>query len=287
MLLVIISSLGILTFIFSTYFFIDIAANKYKLEKQTSFLITSIIGFITNFFDALGIGSFAPLTALLRGFKQIEDKVIPGTLNVSVTIPVMIEAFIFITIIKVEKVTLLFMIVAAIIGSALGAGIVSKLSEKLIQRFVGLALVITAFLILCGQMGWIKELGVGTAIGLTGIKLIIAIIVNVGLGAFQAAGIGMYAPSMALVYLLGMSPAVAFPIMMASSAFALPSASIRYIKDQAYNRKAAIMITLSGSIGVLIAALVVKSLNVYLLTWLVIVVIIYSGISLIKSGYKK
>ena len=287
MLLVIISSLGILTFIFSTYFFIDIAANKYKLEKQTSFLITSIIGFITNFFDALGIGSFAPLTALLRGFKQIEDKVSPGTLNVSVTIPVMIEAFIFITIIKVEKVTLLFMIVAAIIGSALGAGIVSKLSEKLIQRFVGLALVITAFLILCGQMGWIKELGVGTAIGLTGIKLIIAIIVNVALGAFQAAGIGMYAPSMALVYLLGMSPAVAFPIMMASSAFALPSASIRYIKDQAYNRKAAIMITLSGSIGVLIAALVVKSLNVYLLTWLVIVVIIYSGISLIKSGYKK
>ena len=287
MLLVIISSLGILTFIFSTYFFIDIAANKYKLEKQTSFLTTSIIGFITNFFDALGIGSFAPLTALLRGFKQIQDKVIPGTLNVSVPIPVMIEAFIFITIIKVEKVTLLFMIVGAIIGSALGAGIVSKLSEKLIQRFVGLALVITAFLILCGQMGLIKELGVGTAIGLTGIKLIIAIIVNVALGAFQAAGIGMYALSMALVYLLGMSPAVAFPIMMASSAFALPSASIRYIKDQAYNRKAAIMITLSGSIGVLIAALVVKSLNVYLLTWLVIVVIIYSGISLIKSGYKK
>ena len=287
MVVIIIGCLGILTFIFSTYLFKDLANNKYRFENQTSFLITSIIGFITNFFDTLGIGSFAPLTALLRGFKQIEDKLIPGTLNVSVTIPVMIEAFVFITIIKVEKITLFLMIVAAIIGSAIGAGILSKLSEKLIQRLVGIALIITAFLLLSGQMGWIKELGVGKAIGLTGIKLIIAVLVNIALGTFQAAGIGMYAPSMALVYLLGMSPAVAFPIMMASSAFALPSASIRYIKDQAYNRKAAITITLSGSIGVLIAAFIVKTLDVYLLTWLVIIVIIYTGITLIKSGFKE
>ena len=286
MVVIIIGCLGILTFIFSTYLFKDLANNKYRFENQTSFLITSIIGFITNFFDTLGIGSFAPLTALLRGFKQIEDKLIPGTLNVSVTIPVMIEAFVFITIIKVEKITLFLMIVAAIIGSAIGAGILSKLSEKLIQRLVGIALIITAFLLLSGQMGWIKELGVGKAIGLTGIKLIIAVLVNIALGVFQAAGIGMYAPSMALVYLLGMSPEVAFPLMMASSAFALPSASIRYIKDQAYNRKAAITITLSGIIGVLIAAFIVKTLDVYLLTWLVIIVIIYTGITLIKSGFK-
>ena len=287
MVVIIIGCLGILTFIFSTYLFKDLANNKYRFENQTSFLITSIIGFITNFFDTLGIGSFAPLTALLRGLKQIEDKLIPGTLNVSVTIPVMIEAFVFITIIKVEKITLFLMIVAAIIGSAIGAGILSKLSEKLIQRLVGIALIITAFLLLSGQMGWIKELGVGKAIGLTGIKLIIAVLVNIALGTFQAAGIGMYAPSMALVYLLGMSPEVAFPLMMASSAFALPSASIRYIKDQAYNRKAAITITLSGSIGVLIAAFIVKTLDVYLLTWLVIIVIIYTGITLIKSGFKE
>ena len=287
MVVIIIGCLGILTFIFSTYLFKDLANNKYRFENQTSFLITSIIGFITNFFDTLGIGSFAPLTALLRGFKQIEDKLIPGTLNVSVTIPVMIEAFVFITIIKVEKITLFLMIVAAIIGSAIGAGILSKLSEKLIQRLVGIALIITAFLLLSGQMGWIKELGVGKAIGLTGIKLIIAVLVNIALGVFQAAGIGMYAPSMALVYLLGMSPEVAFPLMMASSAFALPSASIRYIKDQAYNRKAAITITLSGIIGVLIAAFIVKTLDVYLLTWLVIIVIIYTGITLIKSGFKE
>ncbi len=113
----------------------------------------------------------------------------------------------------------------------------------------------------------------------------IAVLVNVALGAFQASGVGMYAPSMALVYVLGMSPAVSFPIMMASSAFALPSASIRYVKEKTYNRKAALAITISGIFGVLIAAFIVKSLPLYILTWLVIVVIIYTSITLLKSGF--
>ena len=285
MILTLITSLSILTLIFSAFFFKDLINHKENFEKHTSYLTTSIIGFITNFFDTLGIGSFAPLTSLLRGLKQIQDKVLPGTLNVSVTIPVMIEAFVFIRIIEVEKITLFTMVVAATIGSAFGATIVSKLSEKIIQRIMGIALMITAFLMLSGQMGWIKELGVGTAIGLEGIKLMIAVLVNVALGAFQASGVGMYAPSMALVYVLGMSPAVSFPIMMASSAFALPSASIRYVKEKTYNRKAALAITISGIFGVLIAAFIVKSLPLYILTWLVIVVIIYTSITLIKSGF--
>ena len=92
----------------------------------------------------------------------------------------------------------------------------------------------------------------------------------------------MYAPNMALVYLLGMSPTVSFPIMMASSAFVLPSASIRFVKEQAYNLKAAVMIALSG----IVAAFIVKSMSLYILTWLVIIVIIYTSITLIIAGFK-
>ena len=119
-----------------------------------------------------------------------------------------------------------------------------------------------------GQIEWIKSLGIGNEIGLSGTKLIIATTINFMLGACQAAGIGMYAPSMALVYFLGLSPKVAFPIMMASSAFALPSASVKYIKKGTYNIKASISIAVSGIFGVLIAAFIVKSVNLYYLTWL-------------------
>ena len=284
--MLLITFLSALTLVFSGYFVKDLIKNKNNFEKQTSYVTTGIIGFITNFFDTLGIGSFAPLTASLRGLKQIQDKHLHGTLNVSVTIPVMIEAIAFITIIEVEKFTLIFMVLAALIGSFFGAGIISKLPEKTINRILGFALLATAFLMTSGQMGWIKALGVGSEIGLEGLKLVFAVIVNVILGALQASGLGMYAPSMALVYLLGLSPKVAFPIMMASSAFALPSASIRYVKEKAYNRKASLAISLTGIVGVLIAAFIVKSLPIYILTWLVIAVILYASITLLIAGFK-
>ncbi len=137
------------------------------------------------------------------------------------------------------------------------------------------------------QLGWIEGLGTGEAIGLTGGKLIIAVVVNFVLGALQSAGIGMYAPSMAMVYVLGMSPRVAFPIMMASAAFTLPPASIKFIKEGAYNRKASLAMTVSGIVGVFIAAYIVKSLPVKMLIWLVIVVIGYTGIVLLLRAARK
>lgn len=283
----ILCALGVFAIVFAGYFFKDLSAHKANLEKETHFGTAAGIGFVANFFDTLGIGSFAPMTAMLRGFKQIQDRVIPGTLNVSCTLPVVVEAFIFITVIKVEMVTLISMTVAAVIGTVIGAGIVAKLPEKKIQLVMGIALLTTAFFMFSSQLGWIAGLGTGKAIGLTGGKLIIAVVVNFVLGALQSAGIGMYAPSMAMIYILGMYPKVAFPIMMTSAAFTLPPASIKFIKEGAYNRKASLAITVTGIVGVFIAAFIVKSLPVKTLIWLVIVVIGYTAISLLLRAAKK
>jgi len=149
----VLAALGVFALGFAGYFFKDLSANKDSLEKHTNFATAASIGFVTNFFDTLGIGSFAPMTALLRGFKQIQDKVIPGTLNVSCSIPVVVEAFIFITVIEAEIATLISMVVAAIVGTVIGAGIVAKLPEKKIQLIIGIALLMTAFLMLSGRLG--------------------------------------------------------------------------------------------------------------------------------------
>lgn len=278
--------LGLFTAAFSVVFGRDLNKHKNELEKETSFAITGIIGFVVNFFDTLGIGSFAPTTAALRAFKQTKDKVIPGTLNVSCTIPVVIEAFIFISAIEVEPITLISMLAAAVVGSVLGAGIVSKLPERKIQFVMGIALLVTALIMTTQRFGLISSLGTGEAIGLTGIKLIIAIVGNFILGALMTAGIGLYAPCMAFVYLLGMSPRVAFPIMMGSCAFLMPAASIKFVKEGAYNRKASLAITIGGVIGVIIAAYLVKSLPLEILTWLVIAVVTYTALTLLRDSRK-
>ena len=276
-------ALGILSILFIYVLGKDFLKHRNVLEN-ISVLKTACIGFVVNFFDVLGIGAFAPQTALLKFTKQTEDRLLPGTLNVANTIPVLIQALLFIQIVEVEPITLISMLLSATAGAILGAGIVAKLAVNKIRLTMGVALLVTAFFMLAGQFNLIQ--GGGTEIGLTGWKLALAIGVNFILGAFMTVGIGLYAPCMALVYALGMSPIVAFPIMMGSCAFLMPPASAKFIKEGAYNRKAAMAMAIPGAIAVLLAVFLVKSLPLDTLRWVVIVVIVYTAIVMFQSALK-
>ena len=261
----------------------DYLKHKNDLE-DVSWVKTGLIGFLVNFFDVLGIGAFAPQTALLKFTKQTSDKLIPGTMNVANTIPVLIQAIIFIKVIEVEPITLIVMFLTAMGGAMIGAGIVAKLSENKIRLTMSIALLITAGFMLANKLHLIH--GEGVAIGIHGWKLVIAAVVNFILGAMMTAGVGLYAPCMALVFLLGLSPQVAFPIMMGSCAFLMPPASYKFIKSGAYNRKAAIGMAIPSIIAVLIAAFIVKSLPLDTLRWLVICIILYTSITMFWSAIK-
>jgi len=269
---------------FSLVLIRDVLQHRNQLEN-VSWLKTGAIGFVVNFFDVLGIGAFAPQTALLKFTHQTEDRLLPGTLNVANALPVLLQAIIFITVIKVEPVTLVLMLLSATAGAILGAGVVSKFSEQSIRRIMGFALLVTAGFMFARIVGWIE--GGGTAIGLQGSKLVIAVVINFILGALMTVGIGLYAPCMALVFALGMSPQVAFPIMMGSCAFLMPMASIRFIREGAYNRKAAVGMAIPALVAVLIAAFIVKSLPIDTLRWVVIVVILYTSAVMLRAGFGK
>jgi uncharacterized membrane protein YfcA len=256
---------------------------KYKNNlENNSWTKTGAIGFIGNFFDTLGIGSFAIETAMFKFFKQSEDRLIPGTLNVANAIPTVAQAIIFIQIIEVEPVTLVLMIIASGMGAWLGAGIVAKFSEQKVRITMSIGLLTAAGFMIASKLGWIE--GEGNAIGLEGGLLALAVGVNFVLGALMTAGIGLYAPCMAMIFALGMSPTVAFPIMMGSCAFLMPVASLKFIKEGAYNRRASLVIALTGTIAVLIAAYIVKSLPMDLLRWVVIAVIIYTATIMLRAA---
>ncbi len=283
--------LGVLTAIYAVMFgkdYVESAKNGKLAEEQEGWVKPGIIGFIANFGDTLGIGSFAPIVAMSKFTKmKVHDKQIPGMLNVSCTIPVVTEALIFTTTIEVEPITLITMLAAAGIGSYIGAGIISKMDEKKIQLVMGIALFATAILMFLG-LPWIDLMpGGGNEIGLTGVKLVIGIVGNFILGALMTAGIGLYAPCMALVYFLGMSPKVAFPIMMGSCAVLMPVASAKFIKEGQFPRKASLAITIGGVIGVFIAAFLVKSLPMDILKVLVIFVILYTSVTMLKPVLSK
>lgn len=237
------------------------------------------------FFDTLGIGSYAPLTFVFKQFKIMSDRLIPGTLNTCTVLPASMEALIYITIIEVEPITLVSMIIAACLGAYLGAGFVAKLPEKKIQIGMGAALLIVALIILAGLLN-LMPIG-GESIGLSGWKLAIALIANFVIGALMTIGIGAFAPIMAVVYLLGLSPRVSFPIMMGSCAFLIPIAGIKFIKEDSFDLKCNIAIPLGGIIGILVAAYIVKELPLTLLKWLVVIVVLYTSMIMFRSALKK
>jgi membrane protein len=281
---ILLAVLAILTVIYLIVFVLDLIKHKNDSEKGTNFIVMSVIGFVINFFDVFGIGSFATGTALMKAFKQTDDRLIPGTLNVCFCIPVAIESFLFINGVEVEPVTLASMIVAAVVGAYLGAGVVAKLPTKVIRLLMGTALIVIGIVIAIQMMGLIPSSGVAT--GLSGIKLVIGIAANFILGALMTAGVGMYAPCLALVCLLGINPMIAFPIMMGSSAYLMPVASLKFIKEGAYNRKASLAIAIFGIFGVFIGYRFIKMLNLNALKFIIIIVMAYSAVSLFYSAYK-
>jgi uncharacterized membrane protein YfcA len=244
------------------------------------------VGAVTNFFDTLGIGSFATTTALYKVVPEfrsvVPDRLIPGTLNVGHTTPAILQAFIFIAIIAVDVRTLVAIIAAAVAGAWLGAGQVAKWNKQTVRIAMGLALLVAASLMTAAQLGLVPA--GGEALGLTGGRLGIAIAASLLLGALMTMGIGYYGPCMILVSLLGMSPRTAFPIMMGACAFLMPVASLRFIRAQAYEPRAALGLALGGIPAVLVAAFIVKSLPLGAVRWLVVVVVVYAATLLLTAA---
>jgi len=239
-------------------------------------------GFVTNFFDTLGIGSFATTTAIFRARRMVRDELIPGTLNVGHALAVVAQALIYIVIIEVDIVTLVSMIAASVAGAWLGAGIVSGWPPRNVQVGMGLCLLAAAALMAMSQLGLAP--GGGTTLALTGIRLALGVAGNFVLGALMALGIGLYAPCLILVSLLGMNPTAGFPIMMGSCAFLMPVGGLRFIRNRAYDLRAALGLTLGGIPAVLLAAYIVKSLPLTAVRWLVVVVVVYTAVTMLRAA---
>lgn len=240
------------------------------------------ISFVANFFDTLGIGSFAPTTALFRATKTVPDDQIPGTLNAGYTMATLLQALLFTQAVDVDPATLISMIVAAAVGSWMGAALVGRWPIQRIRLGMGLCLLAAAALFVAQALNILP--GGGTATGVTGVKLGIALTGNFVLGALMTIGIGLYGPCMLLVSMLGMDPKIAFPVMMGSCAFLMPTAATQFIKLGRVNRPAVLSMIIGGVPAVLIAFYLVKSMELSTIRWLVAAVVTYTAVTLIRSA---
>lgn len=243
-----------------------------------------VIGCVTSFLDTLGIGSYAQITALFKLRGRPADELIPGTLNVGSSVPSFIGSLLFFGAVAVEPVLLASMVLSSGMGAWIGAGLVSRMPRRAIQLFMGVALLIAAVFFAMTALGVLPP--AGHAMGLSGWRFVIAVLVNFVLGALMCIGIGNYAPSMVLLGLLGMNPIAAYPIMIGSDGVLIPVASIGFIRSGRFSHGCALGLTAGGVIGTLFAFPLVTRIaeHLTLMRWLVIAVIIYAAVSMLRSA---
>jgi len=251
-------------------------------SERSSFGWSVVIGAVTNFFDTLGVGSFAPTTAAFRLLGLVPDRIIPGTLNVGHALPSVAQALIFIAIVEVGPWTLAGMIAASVLGAWSGAGIVAGWQRRRVQIGMGLALLGASALM--GRQLVAGAPGGADALSLGGARLAVGLAGNFVLGALMMLGVGLYAPCMILVSLLGMNAKAAFPIMMGSCAFLMPVAGWRFVTRDAYAPPVALGLTLGGIPAVLLAAFVVRSLSLEAVRVLVLCVAVYTALTMLHAA---
>ncbi|HEU4664305.1 MAG TPA: sulfite exporter TauE/SafE family protein [Dokdonella sp.] len=240
------------------------------------------LGATTNFLDTLGIGSFAPTTAWLKLRRLVPDSHLPATLNSGHALPTIVQALIFIHLVRVDARLLAACIAAAVVGATFGARLVVRLPVRSVQAIVGVAMLVAALLYASANLGWLPA--GGDALALDGPRFAIAVAAHVLLGALMTFGIGLYAPSLILLSLFGLDPIAAFPVMMGACAFLMPVAGARFVRSDRIDLRVVLGLALGGIPAVLLAAWVVRSLPLTALRWGVVVVVLYAAALLLRPA---
>src|SRR5215472_13128982 len=86
--------MGVFTLVYLVMFIRAMVRDARAGESVKSPILVWPVSFVANFFDTLGVGSYATTTSMVRFFKLIPDEKIPGSLNVGYVIPTMIQAYV-------------------------------------------------------------------------------------------------------------------------------------------------------------------------------------------------
>lgn len=277
---ILLAGLAVLGLTFTTVT-VQTAVRRRELRPSAESIV---LGAVTNFFDTLGIGSFAPTTAWFKLRRLIPDSFIPGTLNAGHALPTVTEALVFINLVEVDPVLLASCIAAAVAGSLIGEPIVVRLPVRAVQGVVGVALLVAAVLYALTNLKLMP--GGGDALALPPGPFAVAVAAHLVLGALMTFGIGAYAPSLVTLSLLGLNPIAAFPIMMGSCAFLMPVCGMRFVRTERIDLRVVIGLTIGGVPFVLAAAFLVTSLPLVALRWGVVAVVLYAAVLLLRSAFK-
>src|SRR3954454_661212 len=245
-----------------------------------------VLGAVVNFFDTFGIGSFAQTTAWMKFRKMVPDRLIPPTMIAGLTPPAMVESIIFLILlgVRVDPVLLFGGAMATFAGGVVGAPLVVRARAWIVQMTVAIGLVLAGVAFVLAILGELPA--GGTASGLPMDLTIIAIAASFVFGLLANFGVGNYAPTLAMLSLMGMDPHYCFPIMASGASLMGAGSSVRFIKVPDIDLRIVVGLTLGGIPAVLVAALIVKQMDVDILRYVITIVVFYTAAVMARASIR-
>lgn len=272
MLIALLVPLGVATLVFTIILLRSVIATR-----STPSIEGMALGAVTNFFDTLGIGSFAPTMAWFKFRNMVPDRLIPSTMLVGHSLPTIAQAFIFLILLGllVDPVLIVGCAIALLLGGLVGAPLVARTSVWRIQLIVAVALLIAATLYAMSNLELMPAGGTASRLPLE--LTVIAIAANFLFGILLNFGIGHYAPSLVMLSLMGLDPRLAFPIMATGGALTIAGAGSRHVLMGHVDLRVALGIMIGGIPAVFAAAFIVKEMPLEALRWMVAAVVLYAA----------
>lgn len=244
------------------------------------------LGAVVNFFDALGIGSFATTASWFKFRRMVPDRLIPPTMVAGLTPPVMVQSIIFLVLlgVRVDPLLLVGCAVATMLGGIAGAPLVARARVWIVQLTVAIGLTLAAVAYAMTNLHLFPA--GGSAAGLPPLQTMAAIAASFGMGVLANFGVGNYAPTLVMLSLMGMDPRLCFPIMATGGSLMGAGASVRHLAIGEVDLRIVLGLALGGIPAVLVAALLVKEMPIDLLRWMVLAVVLYAAAVMFAAALK-
>lgn len=261
---------------------VDLVRHKEETKQEHAPLVPLVlIEALTWFLGTFGVSDGAINVVAYRALHVADTRRLPGTMLVGAMVPIAIMSVSYLNAVEFSPLTLIVLMVVQAIGGFVGASLVKKLNINVIRIVMSLALLATALIIIART--YIFHVEGGNAIGLTGMKLVIAAILLALTEALTMMGFGNTTPNICILLALGLHPLSVYPIVMTANATGCLMGCTRFIKDGTYVRKAALIEGVAGLVGVFLAMKLVTGMSSNVLQLLMIVLMLYSSVSLLRE----
>ncbi len=281
---VILYAIIVLDFIFLRYLIADLKEHWPAVQKEPGHpAILGVYTFFLFFCSTFGIPDFPISSTVYPRAKWISDRNLPGTLVCESVIPCAFMALGYLSFTTLDIWTLSLPILSQLAGSWIGPKITMHLPERKIKLCISAGLLIAGMMLLLSKLSLVPASGHLNSF--TGWRLAVCIFLSFACGVLNNIGIGSFSMMLAFLYVLGLSSISAYPIMMCAAALSTPVGGTQFLHGQSYGRKIVLFSSIFGSLGVIFAIFVVKSMDFSSLQWIIMGVLFYSAFSTGKSVF--